>query len=266
MALVPSEALVGGLSRVEETLNNRPPRLTSASHAHINTPSFRDGWVTASAHMVDHSHHQAGYRYAKFGDLLLSISEQKNDGRERGEGRIREKQGKSLRTQSPHLESPVLIATDTSTLHQHVYRCEPQRYPQLSVQRRLSIGEERNVAGLNASRATNLIEWRSTNGPFKNRQQILKVKGIGKKSFEQCAGFVRIQFPQDSINYNKTKGAKEEENPLDRTWIHPETYSIAKRTSNGVATPGFLTTGLDYEKRQHEKQFVKITLRTLSQD
>nr|CAD7441933.1 unnamed protein product [Timema bartmani] len=317
MALVPSEALVGGLSRVEETSNNRPPRLTSASHAHINTPSFRDGWVTASAHMVDHSHHQAGYRYAKFGDLLLSISEQKNDGRERGEGRIREKQGKSLRTQSPHLESPVLIATDTSTLHQHVYRCEPQRYPQLSVQRRLSIGEERrmtcalriedgsatslnitetgmrnlstdhgplhlyaifakdlsaaelrgkhlqttsspslngtgicprNVAGLNASRATNLIEWRSTNGPFKNRQQILKVKGIGKKSFEQCAGFVRIQFPQDSINYNKTKGAKEEENPLDRTWIHPETYSIAKRTSNGVATPGFLTTGLDYEK------------------
>nr|CAD7424724.1 unnamed protein product [Timema monikensis] len=88
-----------------------------------------------------------------------------------------------------------------------------------------------NVAGLNASRASNLIEWRSTNGAFKNRQQILKVKGIGKKSFEQCAGFVRIQLSQDSINYNKTKGDKEKENPLDRTWIHPETYSFAKSVS-----------------------------------
>nr|CAD7601332.1 unnamed protein product [Timema genevievae] len=255
MALVPSEALVGGLSRVEETSNNRPPRMTSASHAHINTLSFRDGWVTASARMVDHSHHQAGYRYAKFGDLLSSISEQKNDGRER-RGKNQGKSGKvSENTKST--QSPVLIATDTSTLHNmstgvshrgthnslfsggfplvrketgvrnlstdqgplHLYAIFAEdlsaaelRGKHLQTTSSPSLNgtgiRPRNVAGLNASRATNLIEWRSTNGPFKNRQQILKVKGIGKKSFEQCAGFVRIQLSQDRKIWGRIQEAK----------------------------------------------------------
>jgi competence ComEA-like helix-hairpin-helix protein len=50
----------------------------------------------------------------------------------------------------------------------------------------------RRIAGLNSSRADKIIEWRSNNGSFINRQQLKEVKGIGPKTFEQCAGFVRI--------------------------------------------------------------------------
>ncbi|KAG8229033.1 hypothetical protein J437_LFUL007588 [Ladona fulva] len=53
----------------------------------------------------------------------------------------------------------------------------------------------RRIAGLNATRAQNIIDWRNSNGPFCNREQIKEVKGIGGKTFEQCAGFVRI-LPQ----------------------------------------------------------------------
>lgn len=55
----------------------------------------------------------------------------------------------------------------------------------------------RHIAGLNANRAKNVIEWREKNGPFINREQLKKVKGLGPKSFQQCAGFIRIN--QDYI-------------------------------------------------------------------
>nr|XP_034370521.1 S1 RNA-binding domain-containing protein 1 isoform X2 [Arvicanthis niloticus] len=55
----------------------------------------------------------------------------------------------------------------------------------------------RHIAGLNANRAKNIIEWREKNGPFINREQLKKVKGLGPKSYQQCAGFVRIN--QDYI-------------------------------------------------------------------
>lgn len=50
----------------------------------------------------------------------------------------------------------------------------------------------RRVAGLSESKAKCVIKWRNDNGPFTSRQQLLSVQGIGEKSFEQCAGFVRI--------------------------------------------------------------------------
>jgi transcriptional accessory protein Tex/SPT6 len=50
----------------------------------------------------------------------------------------------------------------------------------------------RRLAGLNSSTADKIIEWRSTNGSFINRQQLKQVKGIGPKTYEQCAGFIRI--------------------------------------------------------------------------
>lgn len=55
----------------------------------------------------------------------------------------------------------------------------------------------RHIAGLNANRAKNIIEWREKNGPFINREQLKKVKGLGPKSFQQCAGFIRVN--QDYI-------------------------------------------------------------------
>lgn len=48
------------------------------------------------------------------------------------------------------------------------------------------------MAGLGGVKATNIIEWRRKKGPFKNREQLNLVKGIGPKTFEQCSGFIRI--------------------------------------------------------------------------
>ncbi|XP_068083252.1 S1 RNA-binding domain-containing protein 1 isoform X2 [Anabrus simplex] len=103
----------------------------------------------------------------------------------------------------------------------------------------------RRIAGLNASRAANIIEWRSVYGPFMNRQQLLQVKGIGNKTFEQCAGFIRINpatsqllgskltgndalesKPGPSKVKKKTVACDKATNPLDRTCIHPESYAV----------------------------------------
>ena len=67
------------------------------------------------------------------------------------------------------------------------------------------------VSGLNAASAANIIAYRNENGPFASREQLLKVKGIGAKTFEQAAGFLRI------------RGAK---NPLDASAVHPERYAL----------------------------------------
>ena len=50
----------------------------------------------------------------------------------------------------------------------------------------------RRVAGLNQTKARSLIEWREKRGPFINRNQLKFIKGLGDKSFQQCAGFLRI--------------------------------------------------------------------------
>ncbi|XP_076643298.1 S1 RNA-binding domain-containing protein 1 [Halictus rubicundus] len=89
----------------------------------------------------------------------------------------------------------------------------------------------KRVAGLNVSRANSIIQWRSEFGPFKNRKQLLEVKGIGNKTFEQCAGFIRI-LPETSMADAsvQSKGIKKyNPNLLDQTWIHPESYEIAER-------------------------------------
>ncbi|KAK0167615.1 hypothetical protein PV327_004989 [Microctonus hyperodae] len=87
----------------------------------------------------------------------------------------------------------------------------------------------RRVAGLSDSRAANIIQWRRENGPFINRDQLRKVKGIGTKTFEQCAGFIRI-MPETALSKSahKSKAAvKDQLNYLDQTWIHPESYRLA---------------------------------------
>ena len=69
------------------------------------------------------------------------------------------------------------------------------------------------VAGLSAATAKNVVAWREENGAFASRAQLKKVKGLGPKAFEQCAGFLRLP------------GAKE---PLDTTAVHPESYAAAR--------------------------------------
>ncbi len=70
------------------------------------------------------------------------------------------------------------------------------------------------VSGISKRVATNLVEFRDEIGKFKSREELLKVKGLGKKTFTQCAGFLRIP---------------EGDNPLDNTGVHPESYSIAAK-------------------------------------
>ncbi|XP_058880803.1 S1 RNA-binding domain-containing protein 1 isoform X2 [Acipenser ruthenus] len=124
----------------------------------------------------------------------------------------------------------------------------------------------RHVAGLNAGRAKNIMEWREKNGPFINRGQLKEVKGVGPTTFQQCAGFIRINpenlksicsqqsvgepggqasgagvpntagaggaagKPPSKKSKSKTTGsAAQQLNPLDQTCIHPESYDIAMR-------------------------------------
>lgn len=74
---------------------------------------------------------------------------------------------------------------------------------------------------MNAQRAENIIKYRSENGPFKSREEMKKVKAIGAKTFEQCAGFIRID--------RTTANIKGKYNILDSTWVHPESYDITHK-------------------------------------
>ena len=75
------------------------------------------------------------------------------------------------------------------------------------------------VSGLNATTAANVVAYRNENGPFKTRKELMKVKGLGAKSFEQAAGFLRINGG---------------ENPLDASAVHPERYSLVEKMAGDI--------------------------------
>lgn len=70
------------------------------------------------------------------------------------------------------------------------------------------------ISGINEGIAKNIVEYRDENGGFKTRAELLKVKRLGQKAYEQCAGFLRVS---------------ESKNPLDNTAVHPESYKEAKK-------------------------------------
>jgi len=78
------------------------------------------------------------------------------------------------------------------------------------------------VSGLSGGVAKSVVRWREANGAFQNRQDLLKVTGLGAKTFEQSAGFLRI------------RGGN---NPLDMTGVHPETYPVVEAIMAKVAQP-----------------------------
>ena len=71
-----------------------------------------------------------------------------------------------------------------------------------------------HVAGLSATTARNIVKYREENGPFASRKQLLKVPKLGPKTFEQCAGFLRVPESKDI---------------LDNTGVHPESYPVARQ-------------------------------------
>jgi uncharacterized protein len=101
----------------------------------------------------------------------------------------------------------------------------------------------RHVSGLNQLTARELVEYRKQHGPFKSREQLLQVPGIGEARYVQAAGFLKIAGG---------------DNPLDRTWIHPESYAVAQQLLTELgATPQAL------EDRQQTEE-VRAKLKAMS--
>ena len=86
------------------------------------------------------------------------------------------------------------------------------------------------ISGLSERLAKNIIEYRDTIGGFDTKKQLLKVKGIGAKSYEQSVGFIRI---------------KNGKNPFDNTGIHPESYNIAEYLKENFDPANILKEDMD---------------------
>ncbi|HSI59354.1 MAG TPA: Tex family protein, partial [Ideonella sp.] len=78
------------------------------------------------------------------------------------------------------------------------------------------------VSGLSNAVAASIVRWRDANGAFRNRKQLLEVAGLGAKTFEQAAGFLRI---------------RDGDNPLDLSGVHPETYPVVQRMLDKLQRP-----------------------------
>ena len=102
------------------------------------------------------------------------------------------------------------------------------------------------ISGINKSIAKNIVAYRETEGKFTERKQLMKVKKLGAKAFEQCAGFLRI-----------TDG----KNPLDATPVHPESYQTAKLI---LEKTGASVVSLDRGK--FDAEIKKLDLKRISEE
>ncbi len=103
------------------------------------------------------------------------------------------------------------------------------------------------ISGISAAIAKNVVEYREENGKFKNRNEIKNVKKLGNKTFEQCAGFLRI-----------TDG----DNILDNTSVHPESYAAAKKllTKMGYTLQDVINKNLKgLDKKVEQAGYAKIS-------
>ncbi|MEQ8157643.1 MAG: Tex family protein [Mesotoga sp.] len=113
------------------------------------------------------------------------------------------------------------------------------------------------ISGLGPKVASSIVKYRSENGPFKNRKDLMKVTGLGPKAFEQAAGFCRI------INGDE---------PFDGTTVHPESYAVAIELLDKIGVPSVelfekrlelpeRLAAIDVEDFSKEKDFNPITVR-----
>jgi uncharacterized protein len=77
------------------------------------------------------------------------------------------------------------------------------------------------VSGIGKSAAKNITAYRSKNGSFKNKSELLQVSSLGEKTFTQCAGFLRIAGG---------------DNPLDNSGVHPERYEVVKKMADDLGS------------------------------
>jgi protein Tex len=101
------------------------------------------------------------------------------------------------------------------------------------------------VSGLSASVAKNIVEYRTRNGGFKDREELKKVSMLGPKAFEQCAGFLRIANAA---------------NPLDNSAVHPETYQVVEAMATKCgSTVTDLIKNAELRKQLKPKEFITET-------
>ena len=102
------------------------------------------------------------------------------------------------------------------------------------------------VSGLGPQLARNIIDYRTENGPFRSRNELLKVKRMGGKAYEQCAGFLRI------------RGAS---NPLDSSAVHPESYHVVEKMAKdlGVKIDELIADESERNKINPEKYVTEST-------
>jgi len=102
------------------------------------------------------------------------------------------------------------------------------------------------VSGISATLASNIVQYRTVNGPFSSREELKKVPLMGPKTFEQCAGFLRIP------------GAK---NPLDNSSVHPERYSLVNEMAKDVqASIEELISKAELRKQVNAKKYIGETV------
>lgn len=102
------------------------------------------------------------------------------------------------------------------------------------------------VSGLNNTLAKNIVEYRLKNGAFKSRDELKKVPMMGPKTFEQCAGFLRIS------------GAA---NPLDNSSVHPESYFVVEQMAKDLqASLEDLIKQSELRKKINKKQYISETI------
>ncbi|MDO5848671.1 MAG: Tex family protein [Methanobrevibacter sp.] len=111
------------------------------------------------------------------------------------------------------------------------------------------------ISGINKTTSKNIVKYREENGAFKSREDLKNVKNLGDKTFEQCAGFVKI-----------TNG----KNPLDNTTIHPESYEVSKKLLkrlniklDDVGNYNHDLDNLDYDKLASELDIGVMTLQDI---
>lgn len=111
------------------------------------------------------------------------------------------------------------------------------------------------ISGISKSTAKNIISYREENGSFSSREELKQVKGLGNKTFEQCAGFVKIENG---------------DNPLDQTTIHPESYRTCEKLLKSldiglkdIGNSDLKLDQIDYEKLARELDIGVITLRDI---
>jgi len=108
------------------------------------------------------------------------------------------------------------------------------------------------VSGISTTLAGNIVSWRTQFGPFSSREELKKVPLMGPKSFEQCAGFLRIP------------GA---ENPLDNSSVHPERYGlVAQMAADIQATLEDLITKADLRRQIDRKKYIGEAVGTYTID